>query len=394
MKALKKALLAVLGAVMGCCFFVGCLSTKMEVTYMVDGEVYRVQEYEMDTQISLPTAPTKEGYTFIGWYTDEALTVPYAEGAINQGITLYAKFSISTVYIVINTDGGTISNKAVEVVPGEDYTIDAPVKEGYTFVGYTYVDANGDEQEFPLSGKYPSSASIAITAKYQINKHTVKFVGETETEVSVDYGSTVAEQAAEKAGYNFDGWFTAAEGGEKFDFKTAIKQDVTLYAQYSPKTFTITVNGAQAGYANPSVVYGETYTLVAPELENFEFVKFTMNGKDFPATGTYTWTEDIAVDAVWDGEGKFVWFYDGATELSDLRIVTEYDADMTAIRLPNVPAKDGYTTDNKWYTDAACTTEFVAEGKITTDVKLYAKYTANTYTVIFSCHWCKVHYKE
>ena len=106
MKALKKALVALLGAVLGCCFFVGCLSTKISVTYVVDGETYRVQEYEMDTQVSLPTPPTKEGHTFIGWYTDEALTVPYAEGTITAGLTLYAKFSVSTVYIVVNTAGG------------------------------------------------------------------------------------------------------------------------------------------------------------------------------------------------------------------------------------------------------------------------------------------------
>ena len=78
MKALKKVLVALTGALVGCCFFAGCLSAKLYVTYMVDGETYRVQEYEMDTQISLPKAPTKEGYTFIGWYTDEALTEPYA----------------------------------------------------------------------------------------------------------------------------------------------------------------------------------------------------------------------------------------------------------------------------------------------------------------------------
>ena len=385
MKALKKALVAVLGAVLGCCFFVGCLSTKLSVTYMVDGETYRVQEYEMDTQISLPTAPTKEGYTFIGWYTDEALTVPYAEGAITAGLTLYAKFSVSSVYIAVNTAGGEKIDP-IEVVPGADYTIPEAVKEGHTFLGYTYIDENGDEQEFPLSGKYPSTASIKVTAKYEINKYTVTFVGAETSEQEVAYGSVAVAPNTDKAGYTFEGWYTSeTEQTEetKFDLATAIKEEVTLYAKYSPKTFTITVNGAQAGYANPSVVYGETYTLVAPELENFEFVKFTMNGKDFPATGTYTWTEDIAVDAVWDGEGKFVWFYDGATELSDLRIVTEYDADITAIRLPNVPAKTGYSTDNKWYTDADCTQEFVAEGTVTDNISLYAKYTANEYTVTF-----------
>ena len=178
MKALKKVLVALTGAVVGCCFFAGCLSTKLSVTYMVDGETYRVQEYEMDSQINLPTAPTKEGYTFIGWYTDEALTVPYAEGSITAGLTLYAKFSVSSVYIVVNTAGGEKID-AIEVTPGADYSIPAAQKEGHTFLGYTYIDDNGEEQEFPLTGKYPNSVGIRITAKYDVNKYNVTFVGDS-----------------------------------------------------------------------------------------------------------------------------------------------------------------------------------------------------------------------
>lgn len=384
MKTLKKTLAALAGAAIGCCFFVGCLSTKLSVTYMVDGETYRVQEYDVDARVSLPTPPTKEGYTFIGWYTDEALTNPYAEGTITAGMTLYAKFSVSTVYIVVNTAGGE-KIEAIEVAPGADYTIPEAVKEGHTFLGYTYIDENGDEQDFPLSGKYPSSVGIKITAKYEVNKYTVTFVNNGSQEVA--YGSVAIAPAAEKPGYTFDGWYTSETeqtDETKFDFTTAITGDITLYAKYTPKTFTITVNGAQQGYQNPTIIFGEKYSLVTPDRgANYEFVGFTMNGEEFPAEGVYNWTTDIAVDTVWDGIGKDIMFFDGATELSDLRIESEYGADMTAITLPAVPTKTGYTTDGKWYTDTACTQEFVAEGTISADVRLYAKYTANTYTITF-----------
>ena len=246
MKALKKLLIGLIGTVVGCCFFAGCLSTKLSVTYMVDGETYRVQQYEMDSQISLPTAPTKEGYTFIGWYTDEALTVPYAEGAITAGLTLYAKFSVSSVYIVVNTAGGEKIN-AIEVTPGADYTIPEAQKEGYTFLGYTYIDEEGEEQDFPLSGKYPNSVGIRITAKYEVNKYNVTFVTDSESTQEVAYGSVAIAPKADKPGYEFDGWYTSAtEQTEetKFDVTTAIKGDVTLYAKYTAKSFTITVNGA------------------------------------------------------------------------------------------------------------------------------------------------------
>ena len=383
MKALRKALIAILSAALGCCFFASCISTKLSVTYVVDGETYRVQDYDMDTQISLPTPPTKEGHTFIGWYTDEALTVPYAEGKISAGLTLYAKFEVSSVYIIVNTDGGE-KIEAIEVVPGGDYTVPEATKEGYTFLGYTYIDENGDEVDFPLSGKYPANVGIRITAKYAINKYDVTFVADEETTVEVAHGSVAIAPATDKVGYTFDGWYTSATeqtADTKFDLATAITGEITLYAKYTPKTFTITVNGAELGYVNPQVVYGETYTLVTPNRgENYEFVKFTRNGEDFPATGTYTWTEDIAVEAVWDGTGKDIMFFDGNKELTDLRIETEYDADLPAV-LPAVPEKAGYETDGKWYTEAG--EEFVLEGKVTGDIRLYAKYTAIEYTVTF-----------
>ena len=384
MKMFKKAGIALLGAALGCCMFSGCISSELSVTYMVDGETYRVQDYAMNTQISLPNAPTKEGYTFIGWYTDEACTIPYAEGSVTTGLTLYAKFSVSSVYIIVNTAGGE-KIEAIEVVPNGDYTVPAAVKEGYTFLGYTYIDENGEEKDFPLSGKYPSTEAIRITAKYAVNKYTVEFDGVVK---EVEHGSVAIAPATDRLGYDFVGWYTSETeqtDATKFDVSTPITSDLVLYGKYTPKTFTITVNGAQAGYVNPLVVYGENYTLAIPDRgANYEFVKFTMNGKDFPATGTYTWTEDIAIDVVWDGVGKDVMFFDGNTELVDLRIETEYEADISDLRLPAVPQKTGYTTDGKWYTDAECTTEFVANGTITSDIRLYAKYTANEYTVTFT----------
>ncbi len=386
MKALKKALVAVVSAVLGCCFFVGCLKTKVSVTYMVDGVSYTVQNYEIDETVSLPTPPTKEGYKFEGWYTDEALTKPYAGGKISEGITLYAKFSeAKVVYIVVDTDGGEKIEK-IAVTPGGEYTVPEAVKAGYTFIGYTYMDDNGDMQPFPLSGTYPSNMGMKIYANFVEAKYTVTFVGASENDQEVAYGSVVVAPTMSRAGYDFEGWYTSETeqtDETKFDFSKGITGNVTLYPKFAPHTFTITVNGAQIGYEAVTVKYGESYSLALPVREGREFAGFTRNGEEFPATGAYTWLEDIAVYANWNGNAKDVMFHDGAKEMSDIRIETQVGADMTAITLPEVPAKVGHSTDGKWYTDAACTQEFVASGTVAEDIKLYAKYTVNEYTVTF-----------
>lgn len=51
--------------------------------------------------------------------------------------------------------------------------------------------------------------------------------------VQVFPGQTVSQpEDPVREGYVFDGWYTAAEGGEKFDFSTVITASMTLYAHW------------------------------------------------------------------------------------------------------------------------------------------------------------------
>ena len=49
-------------------------------TFYVDGVEYA--SVPLDANFSLPAAPTKEGYTFTGWYTDQAFTVTFDAKAL------------------------------------------------------------------------------------------------------------------------------------------------------------------------------------------------------------------------------------------------------------------------------------------------------------------------
>ena len=59
-----------------------------------------VQDLTVDygTPVTLPAAPTKEGYDFVKWYLDEELLKPYANQAIKEDTTLYAKWRSGLVY--------------------------------------------------------------------------------------------------------------------------------------------------------------------------------------------------------------------------------------------------------------------------------------------------------
>ncbi len=66
-----------------------------------------------NTPVAKPTDPTKTGYTFAGWYTDEALTAavtwPYTMGATN--VTFYAKWKVNQCTIKITRGGDDVGDK-------------------------------------------------------------------------------------------------------------------------------------------------------------------------------------------------------------------------------------------------------------------------------------------
>ena len=104
---------------------------RYKITFDTDGgsEIDSIEQ-DYDTAITAPDAPTKEGYTFIGWDT----TVPKKMPA--KDMTVKALWQINRYKITFDTAGGS------EIDPIEqDYDTaitapDAPTKEGYTFIGW------------------------------------------------------------------------------------------------------------------------------------------------------------------------------------------------------------------------------------------------------------------
>ena len=97
--------------------------------------------------VTEPVAPTKLGYDFIGWYTDEALTERYDfDSPIVGDLILYAKWEkedlpVANVYLVtFETNGGSdVLSQNVE----ENQQVTEPTnpkKTGYTFTGW-YTDS-------------------------------------------------------------------------------------------------------------------------------------------------------------------------------------------------------------------------------------------------------------
>ena len=196
--------------------------------------------------VTEPEIPTRDGYNFIGWYSNRACTLLYDFSApVTKGFTLYAKWEVRIPerYVVnFKTNGGTsVSSQTVR----EDEKVVRPVdpsREGYTFGGW-YTDSSlTNEYDFDL----PVTSSFTLYAKWNINSYTVTFISNGGTTVSpqtVAYRSYAKEPVApSREGYTFIGWYRDSGLSVPFNFAwTAIVGDTTLYAKWELNKYTVSL---------------------------------------------------------------------------------------------------------------------------------------------------------
>lgn len=192
-----------------------------------------------DIKENLPV-PTFEGYKFEGWYTERegGSKKETIEKTLND-MTLYAHWTRIkyTISFDANYEGGKVIEKEEEY--GNKYILpDEPSRKGYTFSGW-WTDASTGS-EITSETTVDVTEDVTLYAHWTANTYTLTFVtvGDAVESVDVTYDGTYETLPdATRYGYNFDGWYTAEEGGTKIE-KTArvdITDNMTLYAHWSPK---------------------------------------------------------------------------------------------------------------------------------------------------------------
>ena len=211
---------------------------------------------------SAPTAPTKLGYNFAGWFEEsglstEAIFPNYIHGR-GTSFTLYAKWTAATYTITYKAGtSGTGSDLTQTFVYGNSISIKdatAPLtRAGYSISGWAATD--GGLQTKALSASYSSAADLTLYPVWSANTNTVSYDvqgGSSVSSGSFTTGSTLTLPAASvRSGYTFQGWYTAATGGTKVGNANATisppnTSDVTLYAQWVAVNYSVTYDANTA----------------------------------------------------------------------------------------------------------------------------------------------------
>ncbi len=458
-----------------CLVIYGCEKTKVTFNYncpSVSNYECNVSNKKLNCTFTMPECNGKE---FIGWYDN-----PTNGSRINldkdfeENTTLYAHWidksvnptpvdptpepTENTTYrIVFNANGGSggqtssIEVKYEETLP--QISEEKPIKEGYIFTGwydnsdYTRGEVYYDEK-CEATKYYDKKENIILYAGWKENpkpvdptpeptpevvKYKITFnlnggSGTLPKDISIEYSETLPSintSAPTRTGYEFTGWYDNSDytKGNKYystDGKSVRnfnrKSDMTLYAGWKIKTYTITFNsnngsGGQSG--SLSATYnGELPTISKsiPTRSEYTFTGWYDNsdytkGKEYynsrcEAVRNYDKTNNITLYAGWS-KVVIVQTYEVTFNINGgvgnvPRTVNAVLGSAMPSITTNVPSRSGYTFMG-WYDNSDYTkgTQYYTNKNVsarsydkTTKTTLYAgwKSILTDYVIKYNCN--------
>ena len=340
--------------------------------------------------------PTRKGYVFEGWYTDEACENAFGQTMPAKDMTVYAKWEKQKVNYTVRHLMEKLPDAEKENPGGdkEEYPdIDKPVVEEDPYILYEeeVFAAYPEDKVTPDVKRYegftsPETQTVAVDGngntvieyKYARNIHKLKLVDRGADENNIEgfgmpFGAAITEVAI-REGYVFEGWYTDKDFKNRFD-GTMPDKDLTLYAKQTPvmSSYTVyhykeSVDGSYFGLTDEEVLSGLTESEVTPQPKQYE--GFT--------------SPEAKTGQVNGWGGPDIWYHYKRNSYNLTYVLNNgednkiskvrYEADIT-----NTPSRTGYAFAG-WYTDEALTQSYVQTTMPAHDLTLYAKWEAGMKT--------------
>ncbi|SEB01190.1 Listeria/Bacterioides repeat-containing protein [Paenibacillus sp. 276b] len=346
-----------------------------------------ITDVSSGTTISEPPAPTKAGYTFAGWFKEEAGTNVwnFATDRVTSDVTLYATWTavqLAQYTVTFDSKGGSVIDSTANVSSGTTISEPpAPTKAGYTFAGWFKEEAGTNSWNFETD-MVTSDVMLYATwkrhaAEIQIGSvsgtpgTTVKVpvsvanstygIGAYGIQIDFDTEALEVTKIEGETGNNFDSNFDNVAGWLKAMWADSDAGDTPIAS--GEKLFTVSFkikSGATTG--------SKKLTVETEELSHFSIANsFAVGMEKTLMPGKVT---------VNDGPVQYTVTYDsqGGSTVPGLTQVNSG----TTISAPTEPTKVGFMFAG-WYKEVAVTNVWnFATDKVISDVTLYAKWTSST----------------
>ncbi len=340
--------------------------------------------------------PTRKGYVFEGWYTDEACENAFGQTMPAKDMTVYAKWEKQKVNYTVRHLLEKLPDAEKENPGGdkEEYPdLDKPVEEENPYILYEeeVFAAYPEDKVTPDVKRYegftsPAAQTVAVDGngntvieyKYARNVHKLKLVDRGVDENNMEgfgmpFGAAITEVAI-REGYLFAGWYTDKDFKNRFD-GTMPDKDLTLYAKQTPvmSSYTVyhykeSVDGSYFGLTDEEVLSGLTESEVTPQPKQYE--GFT--------------SPEAKTGQVNGWGGPDIWYHYKRNSYNLTYVLNNGEDNKTSkvryeAEITNTPSRTGYAFAG-WYTDEALTQPYVQTTMPAHDLTLYAKWEAGMKT--------------
>ena len=311
--------------------------------------------------VARPADPTKDKYTFIGWYVDPEFSAEYDFATVLEADkTIYAKFELTSTpigdiyvrYDVLHIkqlpDGSyDLANAEVEHLSAKkDTTVTAVVKD-YRATHHINVNSTlsklTDTAIQPYPGADGKPVYTILSVYYDLDFHTLTFDtmgGSRIDPVTVRHGNAVAKpKDPVNGGYIFDGWYTDKTYRTPYNFATVLTQDTTIYAKW----FLIALPGVTIKKTTPKLNTSD----------HFAYVQGYPDGTVKP-TGNITRAETAAILFRLMDEGSRKTYYSTKSGFRDVATGSWYNTYVATLNNAGVitDSSNGYFRPNEAITRA------------------------------------------
>lgn len=179
---------------------------QYQVTYIVDGAIFKTEYVKYASKLTPPSIPEKEGYSF-AWNE-------YPETMPANDIIITGQYTINRYKLAYFVDGAEY--KSYDVVYNTLITPEAnPIKEGYTFSGWSEIPETMPAHDVIVSGSF------------NINIYKLTYIMDNKVykETKYEYGATIIPEPQPEGDYASFEWINQPE--------TMPAHDVIVYAVYT-----------------------------------------------------------------------------------------------------------------------------------------------------------------
>ena len=203
---------------------------------------------------SLPT-PTYDGYDFLGWYTQkdggEKVTT---DTVFTKNSIIYAHWQEQTAQeytVTFNANGGSVNPSSATTKDGKLESLPTPTRGGYDFLGW-YTEKDGGEKVTTDTFFTENSTIYAHWQKQAAQEYTVTFDANggsvNPSSATTKDGKLESLPTPTRGGYDFLGWYTQKDGGDKVTTNTVFTKNSTIYAHWQKESSS----GGGGGTSRPT----------------------------------------------------------------------------------------------------------------------------------------------